>query len=175
MWVRDFHPNAIHKWIQGKVLVPVGALQYNVSIKGSNTRKVHVDQLLKQVAELPRGMLGGQPDVPISVPIAVPGEDISTTESSAVLVPVENSGAAPQQADSIPPVGTQGDIPTIPDPQTAEQMNTTSNINLPSVTEIPSATDSVVLAANSHNHSVQQPTRRLTRETQAPKRLIEEI
>ena len=123
---------------------------------------IHVDQLLKRVAELPRGTLAGQPDVPI----AVPGEDISTTpESSAVLVPVENSGASPQQADSIPPVGTFGDIPTIPDPQTAEQMNTTSNINLPSVTEIPSATDSVVLAANSHNHSVQQPTRCLTRET----------
>ena len=169
MWVRDFRPNALHKWVQGKVLVPVGALQYNVSIEGSNTRKVHVDQLLKRVPELSRSPLAGQPHVPI----AVPREDISTTpEPSAVLVPVENSDAAPQQADAIPPVGTQGDIPTIPDPQTAEQMNTTSNSNLPSVTEIPSATDSVVPTANSH---AQQPTRRSTRETQAPKRLLEEI
>lgn len=75
VWVRDFRPNAIRKWVQGKILVPVGALQYNVSIEGSNTRKVHVDQLLKRVPELPRGMMTGQPDVPI----AVPREEVSTT------------------------------------------------------------------------------------------------
>ena len=49
------------------------------------------------------------------------------------------------------------------------------NSNLPLVTEIPTATDPVVLSANSHDHSTQQPTRCSTRETQAPKRLIEEI
>ena len=75
MWVRDFRPNTARKWVQGKVLVPVGALQYNVSVEGSNTRKVHVDQLLKRVPELSRGMLAGQPEVPITVP----REDVSTT------------------------------------------------------------------------------------------------
>lgn len=88
-----------------------------------------------------------------------------------MLVPEQNSGlAAPQQADTIPAVSTQGDISTIPDPQITEQMNTASNNISPSVTEIPSATH-----PNSHDHSAQQPMRRSTRETQAPKRLIEKI
>ena len=40
VWVRDFRPNARQKWAQGTVLVPVGTLQYNVSIEDMlNTRR----------------------------------------------------------------------------------------------------------------------------------------
>ena len=57
MWVRDFRPNARQKWLQGIVLVPVGRLQYDVSIKGSNTKKVHVDHLLKRVSQVVREVI----------------------------------------------------------------------------------------------------------------------
>ena len=131
VWVRDFCPNTRQKWVQGTVLVPVGTLQHNVSIEGSNTRKVHVDQLLKRVSQVKKGIAVGTSNIPITVA----REEVSATSvPSTDIVPEDLEGRAPaiqQQTDTIPAVNTQGDVTTILESQTSEQMHITSNDTVP--------------------------------------------
>ena len=96
MWVSDFRPNARQKWVQGTVLVPVGTLQYNVSIEGSNMRKVNVDQLLKRVSQVVKGIAAGASNVQIMVL----REEVSVTSvPNTDIVPedLEDSASVTQQ------------------------------------------------------------------------------
>ena len=177
VWVRDFRPNARQKWVQGTVLVPVGTLQYNVSIEGSNTRKVHVDQLLKRVSQVVKGIAAGTSNVPITVPreevsvISVPSTDIVPEDLE------DSASATQQQTDAIPAVNTQGDVTTIPESETSEQTHITSNDSSLAVSETSSAMNSVIPSRKSQNLPIhgQQSTRHSARETHVPKRLIEEM
>ena len=131
--------------MQETVLVPVGALQYNVSIENSNTRKVHVDQLLiKRVSQVVKGIAVGT----FNVPIMVLREEVSATSiPSTDIIPEDLEGSVPatqQQTDVIPTVDTQGDATTIPELQTSEQTHITLNDSSLAVTKTSSAMNSKI-------------------------------
>ena len=48
VWVRDYRPNALCKWVKGVVRSPAGTLNYEVEIEGGNWRKEHVDHLTQR-------------------------------------------------------------------------------------------------------------------------------
>ena len=147
--------------------MPVGTLQHNVSIEGSNTRKVHVDQLLKRVSQVKKGIAVGTSNIPITVA----REEVSATSvPSTDIVPEDLEGRAPaiqQQTDTIPAVNTQGDVTTILESQTSEQMHITSNDSSLAVTETSSAMNSVILSRKSQKLPIhgQQSTWHSARET----------
>ena len=41
-WVRDYRPNAVHKWIKAVIESVNGPLNYSVLLDNGNSRRVHI-------------------------------------------------------------------------------------------------------------------------------------
>ena len=46
MWVRDYRPNAVHKWIRAVIKSVDGPLSYSVLLDNGHSRRVHVDHII---------------------------------------------------------------------------------------------------------------------------------
>ena len=87
----------------------MGTLNYNVDIEDSNTRKVHVDHLIKQVPDVTSLM--------VEVPADITGNVSISSECKAVPVLEESKGLSVTQQDlqedTMPAAGLRDSCRTI--------------------------------------------------------------
>eukprot|EP00731_Ephydatia_muelleri_P003248 Em0001g3248a len=181
VWVRDFRPSAVHKWIQGEITVIIGAMCYEVILADGHKRKVHVDHL-KQATHAPQ-----MPVLPVAISTQVPGSGIVSSQSNtrcelrntAERRDEGNEGREQDQLTSQPCLQQTPITVSVPveDETTRREHRsqegvepTTSNgmsVRAPEV--------SVDASSNLGSGGTMLPCRRSTRISKAPKRFSEEF
>ena len=54
VWVRDYRPNAVHKWIKAVIESVNGPPNYSVLLDNGNSRRVHIDHIRGRLDQLPQ-------------------------------------------------------------------------------------------------------------------------
>ena len=106
VWVRDYRPNAVHKWIRAVIKSVDGPLSYSVLLDNGHSRRVHVDHIIvrselstsgsmattasRSPGELADMVVQNIPpegsDSPVMAPLTCP-VDIAAATSGALLTP----------------------------------------------------------------------------------------
>ena len=147
MWVRDYRPNAVHKWIKAVIESVNGPLNYSVLLDNGSSRRVHVDHIMRR------------PE-----PSASASKASTTSRSPEELVDTVVQ-SSPVESD-----------PLVFAPNTLEVPATTSQQEPTPGDALPSITNNESSLRESIPSSVTPPqVQRSSRLVRAPMRLIEEI
>ena len=147
VWVRDYRPNAVHKWIKAVIESVNGPLNYNVLLDNGSSRRVHVDHIMRR------------PE-----PSASASKASSTSRSPEELVDTVVQ-SSPVESDPLAFAPNTLEVPA-----TTSQQEPTPGDAQPSITNNESS------LRESIPSSVTPPqVRRSSRLVRAPMRLIEEI
>lgn len=140
VWVRDYRPNATHKWTKGTNVTPVGRFTYDVHVEGSDNRKVHVDHLLNRVPEVISEVV----QAPFITPDTGSENEMGsvTSQHTAASVSEEITDlSVTQQEDTTPPVSLHDSESRVTEPSTMEGLQIALSIKAPIVEISSSATD----------------------------------
>ena len=178
IWVRDYRPNAVQKWMKGTIVTPVGTLTYNVHVGGSNHRKVHSDHLLNRVPEVTSETI----QFPSTTPDSGSRDEmiLVTSQHTTATTPEDTIDlSVTQQEDTTPSVRLHDSESLETEHSTMMELQAPSPVNLP-ITEISSpatASDSLQpkVSITSQEGRSQQPLCRNTRQIKRHRRLVEEM
>eukprot|EP00731_Ephydatia_muelleri_P005994 Em0003g242a len=181
VWVRDFRPSAVHKWIQGEITVIIGAMCYEVILADGHKRKVHVDHL-KQATHAPQ-----MPVLPVAISTQVPGSGIVSSQSNtrcelrntAERRDEGNEGREQDQLMSQPCLQQTPITVSVPVEDETTRREHRSQEGVESTTSngmsVRAPEVSVDASSNLGSGGTMLPCRRSTRISKAPKRFSEEF